>query len=434
MVAKYPGKCSKCLGPIAAGSEITWNRKRKGQVVHISCPSTVPTPDPLCSCGHPKSDHTYLGVRCFAFDCNCQAFATQSNGTDETNTNTTEGFKLPSEIANKIELIKAHRAKFGSGLYYAKQAVEAGWVPNIALPLTVEATDRGTNSNDLASVIAQAVASYLPSNSSTVDADQVREIVKAEMAGVIFPTRIEITHPNSEDVKDMGIQHKQFATLLKVIGSRLNVWLAGPAGSGKTTAVHNVATALDLPFRFCGAQSNEYGLLGFISANGSVVRTQFREAYEHGGVFLFDEVDASSPSALLAFNAALANGVCAFPDLVVERHTDFIAVAAANTFGLGGTNDYVGRAKQDAAFLDRFVYLTWEVDEILERSTVGNDKWVTRVQHIRAKVHQKGLKVLITPRASYYGAKLLASGLPQADVETMVLRKGMDDSQWSSVN
>lgn len=451
MLAKYPGKCSKCLGPIAAGDEITWNRKRKGQVVHISCPAfNIPTPkykfnsqelDAMCSCGCTWGTH--LGNNTCAV-CDCQQFTPQSNGTDETNTNTTEGFKLPADIRNKIERIKAKRALYSwMSLKEAKDSVEAemkaeseGYDTFKDRPTTkpLAATDRGTNSNDLASIIAQAVASYLPSNSSTVDADQVREIVKAEMAGVIFPTRIEITHPNSEEVKDMGIQHKQFATLLKVIGSRLNVWLAGPAGSGKTTAVHNVATALDLPFRFCGAQSNEYGLLGFISANGQVVRTQFREAYEHGGVFLFDEVDASSPAALLAFNAALANGVCAFPDVVVSRHTDFIAVAAANTFGLGGTNDYVGRAKQDAAFLDRFVYLTWEVDEILERSTVGNDRWVTRVQHIRAKVHQKGLKVLITPRASYYGAKLLASGLPQADVETMVLRKGMDDSQWASVN
>jgi hypothetical protein len=35
-----------------------------------------------------------------------------------------------------------------------------------------------------------------------------------------------------------------------------------------------------------------------------VVNTDFRRAYKDGGLFLFDEIDASFPQALLAFNAA----------------------------------------------------------------------------------------------------------------------------------
>lgn len=433
MQAKYPGKCSRCQTPIKAGDEITWNRKHKGQVNHISCPSPQrPSLDDICSCGHRYGQHGIETDSCKAYKCHCPKFTPTTNGTDETNMNHTEGYVSMTTF----ELIKSHRTRNGSSFIEAKNAVDAGWTPENDEDFTAfdapKTTDRGTNGNDLASVIALAIASHLPATSA-VDSAQVRAIVKEELTGMnALPTRVEVV-ALSQEVKDMGIQHKQFPTLLQVIGQRLNVWLAGPAGSGKTTACHNVATALDLPFRFCGAQSNEYGLLGFIAANGQVVRTQFREAYEHGGVFLFDEIDASSPAALLAFNAALANGVCAFPDVVISRHSDFIAVAAANTFGLGGTNDYVGRAKQDAAFLDRFVYLTWEVDEVLERSTVGNDRWVSRVQNIRAKVHSKGLKVLITPRASYYGAKLLAAGMDQSLVETMVLRKGMTDEQWGSL-
>lgn len=150
-------------------------------------------------------------------------------------------------------------------------------------------------------------------------------------------------------------------------------------------------------------------------------------------MFLFDEIDASAPAALLAFNAALANGVCAFPDAVIPRHADFIAIAAANTFGLGGTNDYVGRMKQDAAFIDRFVFLAWEVDEALELATCGNLEWCKRVQKVRDRVHTKGIKVIVSPRASYYGAALLEQGIDEPIVDLLALRKGMSDEQWSAV-
>jgi MoxR-like ATPase len=212
------------------------------------------------------------------------------------------------------------------------------------------------------------------------------------------------------------------------------VWLTGPAGSGKTTAAHNCAKALGLEFRFCGAQSNEYGLLGFTDANGRTVRTPFREAYEHGGVFLFDEVDASSASAVLAFNAALANGVCNFPDAIVERHEKFVCIAAANTFGLGATNDYVGRMKQNAAFIDRFVSLAWDIDEALETSLSGNATWAKRVQHLRKRATDLGLKVVISPRASMYGAKLIAAGMHINRVEALTVRKGMTSAQWESIS
>src|SRR5690606_7558053 len=99
----------------------------------------------------------------------------------------------------------------------------------------------------------------------------------------------------------------------KMVAAGVNVWLAGPAGSGKTTAAEQVAKALKLKFYFNGAIDTEYKLSGFVDAHGRIVSTAFREAYTNGGVYLFDEVDASLPSATLAFNAALANGQCDFP-------------------------------------------------------------------------------------------------------------------------
>jgi hypothetical protein len=133
------------------------------------------------------------------------------------------------------------------------------------------------------------------------------------------------------------------------------------------------------------------------------------------------------------FNAALANGHCAFPDKVVTRHKDCIMIAAANTFGLGGTSDYVGRVKLDAATLSRFVWVDWQYDERLERKLAKNDAWFERVLSIRKKAKNLGLKILITPRATYTGAALLKSGINQEIVEEMVVKQGMTDEQWRAI-
>lgn len=280
-----------------------------------------------------------------------------------------------------------------------------------------------------------------------IDESKVRAIVDAAIAqsldGIkaqLGVRRIEVVTPPSIEVKNLGVQHRNFDLLLKACnardpdGHRLNVWLAGPAGTGKTTAAKAVAKALGLKFVFNGALDTSYKLSGFRTASGDVVRTPFREAWEHGGVYLFDEVDASAPSAVLEFNAALANGVYAFPDAVIERHKDCVIIAGANTAGVGGTSEYVGRQKQDAAFLDRFAYIDWPLDEQLERAISGNPDWTTRVQSVRSKIKTRGIRgTIITPRASIYGASLLAAGLNQEQVERMVLKKGLTDEQWSQV-
>src|SRR5665213_1628561 len=119
---------------------------------------------------------------------------------------------------------------------------------------------------------------------------------------------------------------------------------------------------------------------------------------------------------------------------MVRRHADTRVIASANTWGHGASDNYVGRLKLDGAFLDRFAAkLTWNVDEKLELALAGNADWVKRVQAIRGHVAAKGLRVLVTPRASIFGARMLAAGLDQVTVEQLVLRNGMSNDQWESV-
>lgn len=296
----------------------------------------------------------------------------------------------------------------------------------------------------VAALLAQLMAS------GAVNEERVGEIIDAkigtlkssvadaiESAIAKMPARkLEVTVNDRPPVM-LDRQHKQFEQLLSTLsalpGALCNIWLAGPAGSGKTTAAISASKALSLPFYANGSIATKYELIGFIDAGGTYQRTPFRDAWEKGGVYLFDEIDGSDARALVSFNAALSNGVMAFPDGMIERHADCKIVAAANTFGLGATAEYVGRTTLDKATLDRFTQIFWEVDEDLERDLSGNESWASYVQAVRRRAKEKGLKVLVTPRATIKGAALIAAGVPHSNVVQMVLKAGMSDEQWKMV-
>ena len=240
---------------------------------------------------------------------------------------------------------------------------------------------------------------------------------------------ISINIQNGEHIKDLGKQHFQFEKLSKYVQTKNNIFLVGSAGSGKTTAARNIAKALNIKFYFTGAINSEYKLTGFIDAQGRIVNTEFRKAYENGGLFLFDEIDASFPQAILAFNAALANDFMDFPDKKVPKHKNFYCIAAANTFGTGADRQYVGRNQLDAATLDRFITFNWEIDETLEHELANNYEWVNYVQKARKAASKIGERHIISPRASMQGADLLRIGIDRKEVEKDVVWKGLDASR-----
>jgi len=128
----------------------------------------------------------------------------------------------------------------------------------------------------------------------------------------------------------------------------------------------------------------------------------------------FDEADASDNSPLLCVAAVLANGHYDFPDGKVARHPDSVISAAGNTWGLGATSDFVGRAKLDGAIRSRFpVRIMWGYDERLERAMSGNIDWAVRVQRARHAAAKAGLKVIIDPRMTQAGAALIAQGMSE---------------------
>jgi cobaltochelatase CobS len=273
--------------------------------------------------------------------------------------------------------------------------------------------------------VAELLKGLVGDDNGAVTETRVIELIK-QHAPEIPVTRVEIKTP--EKVINLGAEprHKQFETILKWVIAGNPVMLIGPAGSGKTTLAEQVAKALDVPFYFNGAITSEYKLSGFIDAQGRIINTPFRKAFETGGVYLFDEMDASLPAALLAFNAALANGQYDFPDGTVRRHEKFYPMAATNTFGKGADRIYVGRNQLDGASLDRFARVDFDYDEKLERALAGNDEWVETVQKVRRAVDKLKLRHIVSPRASIMGSRALSQGLKRKDVEQAWLWPGLD--------
>lgn len=324
------------------------------------------------------------------------------------------------------------RAKLGDAGEETQAELPVTSSPVPASPVSVT----GSNGHDVspeAQSIARALEILTSRGKGAVDEGAVRKIVaeslqkgiadisanleaRVEQAAKIV--RVEVKLPNADEWKAVdGHTHAMFPTLLKAATSRQadgfhpNIWISGPSGGGKTYGVKLLARALEREFFFNGALSQSFELTGFRDGHGTYHTTPFRQAYALPAIYCFDEVDASDNGALLALNAALANGVAYFPDGRVERHKDSLIIATANTWGFGATSDYVGRAKIDAAFLSRFaVKVYWDYDEELERQICGNEDWAKHVQAARAKARTAGLKVVICPRVSIAGAALINNG------------------------
>ncbi len=263
--------------------------------------------------------------------------------------------------------------------------------------------------------------------------DQLKEEIKAHKRLTVVTERGE---------KELtGLMHELFPKLLKLCARKFPIMMVGSAGSGKTFACEQAAEALDLPFytMSVGAQTTKSDILGFMHAGGEYITTQFRQAFEHGGVFLMDEIDAGNANVLVILNAALAGHYCAFPDRVelVKKHKDFIFVSTANTFGTGASRQYVGRNQIDAATLDRFVTIEWKVDETLEATIVSSltngERWHKVTKGLRKFVEDRSYRVIVSPRATIKGAELLDDGFTIDEVIEMVILPTANSEQRPTI-
>jgi len=327
----------------------------------------------------------------------------------------------------------------------AKHARENGFALGTGSASTVPA------GGDLASVIAQAIAGYMPAPTASVDADAVRAIV-ADVVPPMIAAAMDGRRP--VQVVANGVPgpvvsertHEAFAEVCQLVASGLPVLLVGPAGTGKTTLARQVATALGRRFSFNSMSSgcSESHLVGRTlpdsTGNWTYKPAPFVTTYRDGGVHLFDEIDAADPNLMVMINAALANGHLSIPfeDMIVERHAETAIICAANTFGTGASRQYVGRNALDAATLDRFAVSTVVVgyDRDLERSIARGilpnadaDAVLSWAWGVRERIETCALRRIMSTRTIVGAARRIAGGAALADVAASYFAGWSDDEK-----
>lgn len=248
--------------------------------------------------------------------------------------------------------------------------------------------------DDLAKELDEAVSNHLD-NRLDGELKVLSEEIKKQQV-------LKVVTDNGDNLVK-GVKHMQLPSLINMIGAGLNVMLTGSAGSGKTHAATQVAEALGVKFYALsvGAQTSKSDIVGFIDAGGTYRTTPFRQAYEKGGVFVMDEIDAGNSNVLIQINSALSNGICSFPDKQVKAHKDFHFIATANTYGKGESMKYVGRNRLDAATLDRFTIIYWDIDKKVERAIAGQDTAMyNAITAARSYCERSEINAMITPRAT----------------------------------
>ena len=289
-----------------------------------------------------------------------------------------------------------------------------------------KATKQSTST--ITSAVEGALASTLEGILSSmpqaeVDMDAVMEVVDKRIANAIKvvssktlkPTKVEVITPDKTKV-DVGIAHKNFARLVKMMGARLNVALIGEAGSGKTHGAQQAADALGLAHYTvsCHAKLTATDLRGYMDAVGKYNASPLYTALKEGGVLILDEFDRANTEVVVSLNNLLAGDNYLFPNGEnVTKHEKFIVVACMNTTGTGASKQYAAASRQDASTLNRFVKLEWNTDEALEVAIAGDTNVTRRVQDIRKKARELGMELVISPRQSIHANTLVSIGFTE---------------------
>ena len=225
-----------------------------------------------------------------------------------------------------------------------------------------------------------------------------------------------------------GLFHSKFEDICKIVSKGIPLMLVGGAGAGKNHTLEQVAKALDLEFYTTNAVNQEYKLTGFIDANGRYHETEFYKAFTNGGLFFLDEIDASSPEALIILNGAIANGYFDFPVGRISAHKDFRVVCAGNTYGTGADMVYVGRNVLDGATLDRFVVIQFDYDEEVEKTLAYDLDLFKFIRDLRSNINKAGLRYIVSMRALINATKLLEIGIDKKTIlETTIVKNMQKD-------
>lgn len=216
-------------------------------------------------------------------------------------------------------------------------------------------------------------------------------------------------------------------------------FLYGAPGAGKTHLMESIAKDMGLNFCLISCSSDMFKseILGSRSPiTGDYFDTAFRQAWEHGGLILLDEVGLASGAFLNVMNAGLAQKSILFPDKkLVAMHSQCFIAFADNSALYG--NDPMFPERQDAggAFRDRITYVKFEYDLELERriltimfdgDTTRASKWHSAVLAMRQQLSALNIPVFASPRFAYASADDFKHGVSFDTIISQNLLKGIN--------
>lgn len=283
--------------------------------------------------------------------------------------------------------------------YTMIRSAEEKWKENVSSVIhkQVEIREQKAYKQAPAGSLEEVIVSRVSENLLEGAKERIDEFIRENYGSL--PRKV-VVESNGEKREITGVTHEKFDDVLKLVNANIPVFLTGPAGSGKNVLCKQVSEALGLKFFFSNAVTQEYKLTGFIDAHGNYQETEFYRAFTEGGIFMLDEVDASTPEVLVILNCAIANRYFDFPNGKYTAHQDFRVIAAGNTFGTGADIEYVGRYQLDAATLDRFAIIEIDYSEAIETAIAsGNIDALEFILGFRKAVKSAKMKFIVSYRA-----------------------------------
>lgn len=183
-----------------------------------------------------------------------------------------------------------------------------------------------------------------------------------------------------------------------------NLWMGGPAGTGKTQTAQQFAARTGRMFRRFvfdrfATRDDFLGATGIVDGDTDFAMGPVLEVYTtHGAICLLDEVGMGQPAAMSALNAFLERAAqVAYAGKVWHRAPGSMFVAADNSLTQGDTSGrFSGVNGMNTAFSERFslvvpfAYLDADTEvEALRRHTLCSDRLARHVVSILAILRSK---------------------------------------------
>ena len=217
-----------------------------------------------------------------------------------------------------------------------------------------------------------------------------------------------------------------------------NVYLHGPAGTGKSYMVKRIAEAIGAGYWETGIVNMKEELLGFTDAGGRYVTPECVKILKDGKegkkltIMLFDEFDGMPNGVTLTWNNIFASRRFTTPEGTFNVHPSVRFVATGNTT-MDGADEFYDRETVDKSVKTRWLFKAVDYDKKVEKKLADADV-VEFLQGLRRAKDNCGLDLLVTYReftALQWSKAIIADGImdKESALESCVFKGLSEDDK-----